>query len=77
MDNVCVCDSLQKMDPLCLAVQQQLLSKLQQLLVALHQQRSVIPADRLSASEDEKMQVRRLTSRKGEEVVTETAQHKN
>lgn len=43
---------LQKIGPLPLAIQQQLLPELQQLLVALHQERRVIPADRLGTAEE-------------------------
>ncbi len=50
--SVCVCLILQKIDPLPLAVQQQLLTELQQLLVVLHQERRVISADRLGAAEE-------------------------
>lgn len=49
---VCVSVILKKIGPLPLAVQQQLLAELQQLLVALHQERRVIPADRLGTAEE-------------------------
>ena len=61
---VCVCVRkclsviLQKIGPLPLAVEQQLLSELQQLLVALHQERRVIPADCLGAAEEKRQEVR-------------------
>ena len=43
---------LQKIGPLPLAIQQQLLPELQQLLVTLHQERRVIPADCLGTAEE-------------------------
>lgn len=43
---------LQKIGPFPLAIQQQLLSELQQFLVALHQERGVIPADCLRTAEE-------------------------
>lgn len=53
---VCICAHvsviLQKIGPLPLAVQHQLLSELLQLLVAVHQERRVIPADCLGAAEE-------------------------
>lgn len=42
---------LKKIGPFPLAIQQQLLSELQQLLVALHQERRVVPADSLGTAE--------------------------
>lgn len=44
---------LQKIGPFPLAIQQQLLSELQQFLVVLHQERGVIPADCLRTAEDQ------------------------
>lgn len=43
---------LEEIGPLPLAIQQQLLPELQQLLVALHQERRVISADCLGAEEE-------------------------
>lgn len=45
---------LQKIGPFPLAIQQQLLSELQQFLVVLHQKRGVIPADCLGTAEEQR-----------------------
>ena len=49
---MCLSVILQEIGPLPLTIQQQLLSELQQLLVALHQERRVIPADCFGAAEE-------------------------
>lgn len=64
---VCVSALLQKIDPLPLAVEQQLLPELQQLLVALHQEGRVVPADGLRAA-DKRARNKRGQSEVGDEI---------
>lgn len=73
---------LQKISPLPLAVEQQLLSELLQLLVAVHQERRVIPADRLRAADTGGVRWERLNTdtRKGKKktlinIITSQGNH--
>lgn len=64
---MCVSALLQKIDPLPLAVEQQLLPELQQLLVALHQEGRVVPADGLRAA-DKRAGNKQWQSEVGDEI---------